>query len=460
MNKTRLLAYSFLTILALSLVMVLVSGKANNSHDSKVTQHLLDKFEAQESVQVLVILEGAFTENQASRQDFDKVVSKLGEEKVLEEFFPQGFTAELTKKEVLKLSRDHRIQEIAYDELLELFMQDVVQITEVQRTWNRHLAAFPDIFPDKKFTGNGQSICIIDTGIDFTHPDLAPNNILGCNLECHNGDPSTGLCILDCSATDQVGHGTAMAGIAAANGVLKGIAPKAKIISLKITNSTGGRTARGVSIIKAVLWCTQNADTYNISAISISFGHLEPSSQFGNCDGVIPLMTRFVNNATDQGISVVAATGNGWNYTTIAWPACISNVIPVSAAEKFTDNHAPFANSNQLVKLFGVSPFVNTTAASQYWPQVGMWGTAGGTSSATPQVAATIVIMNQILDQLGESLTPQELESALHRNGDPVNNILGANRDVVRINVDRTVLNELDPCERPVARQDAWNCIV
>ena len=89
-------------------------------------------------------------------------------------------------------------------------------------------------------TGEGQTICIIDTGIDYNHTDFG--NCYGNNnpdSECkilggidYCADDTT------CTSTDNYpddahGHGTHVAGIAAANGSLKGVAPGAKLIIIK-----------------------------------------------------------------------------------------------------------------------------------------------------------------------------------------------------------------------------------
>ena len=81
--------------------------------------------------------------------------------------------------------------------------------------------------------GSGVTIAILDSGVAATHPDLAANIVAGYNVVSANGDSS-----------DIKGHGTAVAGSAAAVGnnatQIAGVAHGAKIMPIRITNSTDG----------------------------------------------------------------------------------------------------------------------------------------------------------------------------------------------------------------------------
>ena len=89
-------------------------------------------------------------------------------------------------------------------------------------------------------TGKGVIIAIIDSGVDYTHSDFG-----GCtkeqflNKECDKVIDGYDFLNNDDDPMDDGGHGTHVAGIAAGNGVLKGIAPDAKIVSYKVLDSKG-----------------------------------------------------------------------------------------------------------------------------------------------------------------------------------------------------------------------------
>jgi minor extracellular serine protease Vpr len=111
---------------------------------------------------------------------------------------------------------------------------------------------------DYGFDGSGIIISVIDTGVDFNHPDL-----LGLGLE---GKIIGGYDFVDNDETpqDSNGHGTQVAGIIASNGNLKGIALNSKILAYKV--SEDGESVSSNLIIKAIeKSISDNADIINIS---------------------------------------------------------------------------------------------------------------------------------------------------------------------------------------------------
>ncbi|HEV3475522.1 MAG TPA: S8 family serine peptidase, partial [Actinomycetota bacterium] len=157
-------------------------------------------------------------------------------------------------------------------------------------------------------TGRGSTIAIVDTGIDYRHPDLgngcfelpprvlkeSPCKVVG-GYDVVNGDPDP---------VDDHGHGTHVAAIAAGNGVLKGVAPDAKLYAFKVLNAGGWGTFDQVieGLERAV---DPNGDGRLSDAadvINLSLGG------YGNPDD--PL-SRAVDNAVGAGSVVAVAAGNG-----------------------------------------------------------------------------------------------------------------------------------------------------
>ena len=104
------------------------------------------------------------------------------------------------------------------------------------------------------FEGNGVKICIVDTGIDMSHPDLENANIIGWNDLISGSD----------SPYDDEGHGTAMAGIIASKGGLNGVSPEADLLIAKAISDDGSGT--DTTIADAVDWCVDGgADIISLS---------------------------------------------------------------------------------------------------------------------------------------------------------------------------------------------------
>ena len=111
---------------------------------------------------------------------------------------------------------------------------------------------------DLGFDGSGIKIAIIDTGIDYNHPDL-----FGFGKD---GKVIGGFDFIDNdnSPLDTNGHGTEVAGVVAADGVLKGIVPKAKLLSYRVSDT--GNSVSSDLIVKAINLAVQDdADIINLS---------------------------------------------------------------------------------------------------------------------------------------------------------------------------------------------------
>jgi len=156
---------------------------------------------------------------------------------------------------------------------------------------------WPEVWPEG-YTGAGVRLAILDTGIATAHPEFS-----GRIVACHTEVSGTTTC------EDDNGHGTHVAGIAAAAGVnpsAKGVAPGLSLMSDKVLNSAGSGNIS--QIIAGIQW----AQTNNAQIISM---RLETSPVDGggtqpNCDNVFPTLTTAVNNVVAAGVTVVAAAGN------------------------------------------------------------------------------------------------------------------------------------------------------
>ncbi len=143
--------------------------------------------------------------------------------------------------------------------------------------------------------GEGVTICLVDTGIDLIHPDLAGANIVAWK-DLINGEALP---------YDDGGHGTAMAGLMAANGRLRGIAPGAALIVVKALRSNG--TASSETVGGAIRFCMDPDRDGDIEdgadIISLSLGAQRT-----------PFTTnaaaRAAEEAIARGIFVVSSAGN------------------------------------------------------------------------------------------------------------------------------------------------------
>ena len=149
------------------------------------------------------------------------------------------------------------------------------------------------------FDGTGIKIAVIDTGVDFNHPDLFGWGSDGKVIGGYNFIQPDQLPL------DKEGHGTKVAGIIAADGHIVGVAPKAKILAYKV--SEDGEGVSSELIAEAI----QKAIEDKADIINISLGVNKTNSKIDNA----------VNYALDNGIFVVTAAGNdGPELETIGSP--------------------------------------------------------------------------------------------------------------------------------------------
>jgi len=321
---------------------------------------------------------------------------------------------ELTENEIEELSEDESLI-VREPYIFNVLLDEAVVQQNISTSWNLKVNEI-------NLTGSDVSVCIIDSGIDSSHSDLA-DKVLAEHCFCSNSNCCPDGTSEDNNATDDNGHGTHVAGIIAANGEIQGIGLDVNLVIVKAMDSTG--SGNEVDLINAIEWCTNNAETYNITAISMSLGadcDTNPSLCYSNvCSGISISLQSKISEAINKNISVIIATGNDGS-SRISWPSCLPNVIRVASIDKDDSTISSFSNINSLVKLLGVGKNINSTMPtySVYLNSQGYsmnYTTLSGTSMSTPMVAGAIAIINQYLRLSGQTKTTSQIETILYNTG-------------------------------------------
>ncbi|MDX2035318.1 MAG: S8 family serine peptidase [Isosphaeraceae bacterium] len=294
-------------------------------------------------------------------------------------------------------------------------------------------------------TGNGRTVvAVIDTGVDYTHPDLAANIWRNSDEVAGNGIDDDGNGFIDDlrgwdfvtndnDPMDDNGHGTHVAGTIGAvgnNGVgVAGVAWTTTIMPLKFLDASGSGSLSAA--VRAIDYAVQNGARVSNN----SWGSSGTSSTLGSA----------IQRAQTAGHIFVAAAGNSNqdNDVSASYPANYSrtydNVVAVAAVDS-NDNRAGFSSyGDQSVSL--AAPGVSTLST---WPG-NRYASLSGTSMATPHVAGAIALL---WDQ-NPSLTYQEVIAKLESSVDVLPQLTGLVKTNGRLNVARMLQNAGDPPPPP-----------
>jgi len=245
---------------------------------------------------------------------------------------------------------------------------------------NKQIGA--DIVQASGNTGKSRKVAVLDTGYNYSHPELSSSYLGGKDFVNKDNDPM-----------DDNGHGSHVAGIITADGKdpsAKGVAPDAGIIAGKVLDNTG--SGYFSDVVAGIYWAVDgpdgiygNSDDFGIDVINLSLGTGAPYLYKGLCDSVLPDLTNAIKYATQKNITVVVAAGNSGNAG-ISIPGCVSYSTTVGAVDS-KDKVANFSGRGSALDI--TAPGVNiysTVLGNNY----ASWS---GTSMATPMVAGVIALI-------------------------------------------------------------------
>jgi thermitase len=255
-------------------------------------------------------------------------------------------------------------------------------------------------------TGNPAiKVAVIDSGLDYTHPDLAASYLGGYNFIDGTTDPM-----------DEHGHGTHVAGTiaagmdnptgspAASEGVV-GVAPGVRLLAYKVCRLDG--TCDDFAIQQAVA----RAIVEGASVINMSLGETAFSQSLNDA----------VQDAWNAGLVIVAGAGND-GTTELFYPAAFANVVSVGA---FDEDHlrASFSNYGTWVDIAAPGnvimssyPMAACAGSAPVAGDTGCYNWLSGTSMATPHVSGAAALVwsrsdvtsnSQVVDILLNSANPQ-----------------------------------------------------
>lgn len=243
------------------------------------------------------------------------------------------------------------------------------------------------------YTGKNIRVVVLDTGV-YLHPDLRANVIgfldfVSMKRACY----------------DDNGHGTHIGGILCANGRMKGMAPQAQLVVLKVLGKDGGGQTE--CVIRGLKWVLAHHRESGIRILNFSVGFLP-----GALDEEQRQIMELLEQLWDEGVTVVTAAGNnGPGKGTVTVPGISRKVITVGASDDMRQKQGGYSGNGPtgccIMKPEILAPGTDIVSLDRHGA---LYCRKSGTSMATPVVCGALALALQ----KRPSLRPEELKLKLY----------------------------------------------
>ncbi|MCL5036430.1 MAG: clostripain-related cysteine peptidase [Chloroflexi bacterium] len=225
-------------------------------------------------------------------------------------------------------------------------------------------------------------LAVIDTGIDLTHPEFTGRGVAGYDFVNDRVYPAG-------ANYDDNGHGTAVAGIACAEGNngegIAGLSWGGRLMPVKVLDSSG--QGNMYNVCRGIIFAVDNgADVINVSMGSGYFSYALQDA---------------VDYAAANGVVVIAGMGNDGSAT-VAYPAGCQGVIAVGSTDQ-NDGHSSFSNTGSHISMCAPGTDIYSTDTGQ------AYATGSGTSLSAAHVSGAALMMLA----LHPAMTPSQVRSQL-----------------------------------------------
>ena len=324
-----------------------------------------------------------------------------------------------------QIASDAQVESVEEDELAEPTLAESTALVGATNAWNMG------------FSGSGQAVAVLDTGVDKNHTFLSSKIISEACYSTNYMDTATSVCPngvpesvetgsgVNCATTiSGCAHGTHVAGIVGGRGTnFSGAAKDAGIIAIQVFSSINNATSCGTKPVPCALSYTSDqlkglervrvlSESMKIAAVNMSLGGGQYTD---NCDTVSPSRKAIIDTLRSLGIATVISSGNDGYTSALSAPACISSAVSVGSIDDGSystvlNNVSSFSNSSQQLSLLAPGRWIVSSV-----PNNG-YSAYSGTSMAAPHVAAAFAI----LKQKKPNATVTELLNALTSTGQQI----------------------------------------
>lgn len=235
-------------------------------------------------------------------------------------------------------------------------IEDVLSVMDASQKFGWSITAFDLPKTWEATQGEGVKVAVLDTGIDLNHPDLKENILPGINIINPKKSPQ-----------DDGKHGTHCAGIICAsnnNEGMVGVAPKAKVIPVKVLDSQGNGDL--LVVAKGIRWAVDNG----ADIITMSLGAPFPLQN----------IRKAIQYAESKGIVTFVAAGNMGISKEILYPANYPETISIGSIDE-NFQRSDFSNTGENLDFLAPGGKIFSTIPPSWY------GIMSGTSMACPFVS-------------------------------------------------------------------------
>ncbi len=304
-----------------------------------------------------------------------------------------GFIYSHALKGMSAVVPEGRLNALRHDPRVAYVTPDLPRSIDVQSMPTGIQRIFADTNPNIDMDGTDDyrvdvDVAVIDTGVDFQHPDL---NVVG-GVNCYSFWPFSASC--KAGGDDDHYHGTHVAGTIGAldNGIgVVGVAPGARIWAVKVLSSSG--SGYSSQIVAGIDWVAANAATIEVANMSLGGAGFSQAEYDA------------IQGAVNAGVAFAVAAGNDDDDANNYSPGGFDNVLSVSALADFDglpgglgaatcradvdDTLADFSNWGPEVDVAAPGVCILST----YPIEQGEYGTISGTSMASPHAAGALALL-------------------------------------------------------------------
>ncbi|MBI2651197.1 S8 family serine peptidase [Candidatus Woesearchaeota archaeon] len=350
-----------------------------------------------------------------------------------------GISLDITPEEAEMLKKSPYIKNVYPNYITKVSLENSVPYIKANSAWSMRDTQ------GRAITGKGVTIGIIDTGVDYTHPDFGScTKKKYAEKKCLKFIEGYDFVDEDNDPMDENGHGTHVASTAAGNSAIKGVAPDAKIVPYRVMDRSGmGKSDDIIASIERSVDPNNDGDfSDHLDIISLSLGHdcrnyANAYTEDGDACSPNDPESKAISAAADKGVLPVVAAGNSASEyslifgfislgNTIGSPGLSSKALTVGAIDN--DKVADFSSigpvfismdrNEELIKPDVVAPGVGICAAlsSEHEKHLDdlkckddLHVELSGTSMATPHVSGVAALVKQ----LHPDWSPEDIKSAI-----------------------------------------------